>query len=46
MAPNFAAKAGMDALAVVYSDELARWGIETYIIVPGAADAVEKVKGK
>jgi hypothetical protein len=26
----------MDALAVVYSRELARWGIETSIIVPGA----------
>lgn len=36
LAPYFAAKAGMDALAVVYSRELARWGIETSIIVPGA----------
>jgi hypothetical protein len=26
----------MDALAVVYARELARWGIETSIIVPGA----------
>jgi hypothetical protein len=26
----------MDALAVVYSRELTRWGIETSIIVPGA----------
>jgi hypothetical protein len=26
----------MDRLAVVYSSELARWGIETSIIVPGA----------
>jgi len=36
MAPYFAAKAGMDALAVVYARELTRWGIETSIIVPGA----------
>ena len=36
LAPYFAAKAGLDALAVVYSRELARWGIETSIIVPGA----------
>ena len=36
LAPYFAAKAGMDALAVVYSRELTRWGIETSIIVPGA----------
>jgi NAD(P)-dependent dehydrogenase (short-subunit alcohol dehydrogenase family) len=36
LAPYFAAKAGMDALAVAYSRELARWGIETSIIVPGA----------
>ena len=35
LAPYFAAKAGMDALAVVYSRELTRWGIETSIIVPG-----------
>ncbi len=34
--PYFAAKAGMDALAVVYARELTRWGIETSIIVPGA----------
>ena len=26
----------MDALAVSYSTELARWGIETSIMVPGA----------
>ena len=26
----------MDALAVVYTRELVRWGIETSIIVPGA----------
>lgn len=36
LAPYFAAKAGMDALAVVYARELARWGVETSIIVPGA----------
>lgn len=36
LAPYFAAKAGMDALAVQYARELARWGIETTIIVPGA----------
>lgn len=36
LAPYFAAKAGMDALAVSYSVELARWGIETSIVVPGA----------
>jgi len=36
LAPYFAAKAAMDALAVSYAGELARWGIETAIIVPGA----------
>jgi NAD(P)-dependent dehydrogenase (short-subunit alcohol dehydrogenase family) len=36
LAPYFAAKAGMDALAVLYARELALWGIETSIIVPGA----------
>jgi NAD(P)-dependent dehydrogenase (short-subunit alcohol dehydrogenase family) len=36
LAPYFAAKAGMDAMAVVYARELVRWGIETSIIVPGA----------
>src|SRR3981189_195519 len=36
LAPYFAAKAGMDALAVVCARELTRWGIETSIIVPGA----------
>src|SRR6202795_490143 len=36
LAPFFAAKAGMDAMAVVYARELTRWGIETSIIVPGA----------
>ena len=36
LAPYFAAKAAMDALAVSYASELARWGIETSIVVPGA----------
>jgi len=36
LAPYFAAKAAMDSLAVQYARELARWGIETSIIVPGA----------
>jgi len=36
LAPYFAAKAGMDAIAVQYARELTRWGIETSIIVPGA----------
>jgi NAD(P)-dependent dehydrogenase (short-subunit alcohol dehydrogenase family) len=36
LAPYFAAKAAMDALAVAYARELTRWGIETSIIVPGA----------
>lgn len=36
LAPYFAAKAAMDALAVSYSTELSRWGIETTIMVPGA----------
>jgi NAD(P)-dependent dehydrogenase (short-subunit alcohol dehydrogenase family) len=36
LAPYFAAKAGMDALAVSYAWELARWKIETTIVVPGA----------
>jgi NAD(P)-dependent dehydrogenase (short-subunit alcohol dehydrogenase family) len=36
LGPYFAAKAGMDALAVSYAGELARWNIETTIIVPGA----------
>src|SRR5246500_5213890 len=35
LAPYFAAKAGMDALAVLYARELARWGIETSIVVLG-----------
>jgi NAD(P)-dependent dehydrogenase (short-subunit alcohol dehydrogenase family) len=36
LGPYFAAKAAMDSLAVSYAGELARWGIETTIIVPGA----------
>lgn len=36
LSPYFAAKAGMDSLAVSYAGELARWGVETSIIVPGA----------
>jgi NAD(P)-dependent dehydrogenase (short-subunit alcohol dehydrogenase family) len=36
LSPYFAAKAGMDALAVQYARELALWGIETSIIMPGA----------
>src|ERR1700746_3524885 len=36
LAPYFAAKAAMDAMAVSYAGELARWNIETTIIVPGA----------
>ena len=35
LAPYFAAKAGMDSLALNYARELTRWGIETSIIVPG-----------
>lgn len=37
--PYFAAKAAMDSLAVSYAGELARWGVETSIIVPGAFSA-------
>jgi NAD(P)-dependent dehydrogenase (short-subunit alcohol dehydrogenase family) len=36
LAPYFAAKAAMDALAQSYALELSRFGIETSIIVPGA----------
>ncbi len=36
LGPYFAAKAGMDALAVAYARELAPFGIETSIVVPGA----------
>ncbi|SDF78550.1 NADP-dependent 3-hydroxy acid dehydrogenase YdfG [Lentzea fradiae] len=36
LAPYFAAKAAMDALAVSYRAELLRFGIHTTIVVPGA----------
>ncbi|MGB6309925.1 MAG: SDR family oxidoreductase [Steroidobacteraceae bacterium] len=36
LGPYFAAKAAMDSLAVTYAGEVARWGIETTIVVPGA----------
>jgi NAD(P)-dependent dehydrogenase (short-subunit alcohol dehydrogenase family) len=36
LAPYFAAKAAMDSLAASYASEVARWGIETSIVVPGA----------
>jgi len=36
LAPYFAAKAAMDALAISYAGEVARWGVETSIIVPGS----------
>lgn len=36
LAPYFAAKAAMDSVAVSYSTELSRWGIETTIVLPGA----------
>ena len=36
LAPYFAAKAAMDALAVSYAAEVARFGIETTIVVPGS----------
>ncbi|WP_187976249.1 SDR family oxidoreductase [Mycetocola sp. JXN-3] len=36
LAPYFAAKAGMDSLAVSYAAELSRWGVETSIVVPGS----------
>jgi NAD(P)-dependent dehydrogenase (short-subunit alcohol dehydrogenase family) len=36
LAPYFAAKAAEDAFAVSYAAELARFGIDTTIIVPGA----------
>lgn len=36
LAPYFAAKAAMDSLAVSYAAELARFGIETSIVIPGA----------
>lgn len=36
LAPYFAAKAAMDSLAVSYAGELARFNIETTIVVPGS----------
>ncbi|GAA1534136.1 SDR family oxidoreductase [Kribbella lupini] len=36
LAPYFAAKAGMDAMATSYALELSRFGIETTIVVPGS----------
>jgi NAD(P)-dependent dehydrogenase (short-subunit alcohol dehydrogenase family) len=36
LAPYFAAKAAEDALAVSYAGELARFGIDTTIVVPGS----------
>ena len=36
LGPYFAANAAMDSLAVTYAGEVARWGIETTIVVPGA----------
>jgi NAD(P)-dependent dehydrogenase (short-subunit alcohol dehydrogenase family) len=36
LGPYFAAKAAIDSLAVTYAAELARFGIETSIIVPGS----------
>lgn len=36
LGPYFAAKAGMDALAVAYAREVAPLGIESSIVVPGA----------
>lgn len=36
LAPYFAAKAAMDALAVSYAAEVARFGIESTIVVPGS----------
>ena len=36
LGPYFAAKAGMDQLAVAYARELAPFGIDTAIVVPGA----------
>jgi NAD(P)-dependent dehydrogenase (short-subunit alcohol dehydrogenase family) len=36
LAPYFAAKAGEDSLAVSYAAELARFGIDTTIVLPGS----------
>jgi NAD(P)-dependent dehydrogenase (short-subunit alcohol dehydrogenase family) len=40
VAPCYAAKAGMDAMAVLYARELSQWGIETSIIVPADEERV------
>jgi NAD(P)-dependent dehydrogenase (short-subunit alcohol dehydrogenase family) len=39
LAPYFAAKAAMDSFAVSYAAELARFGVDTAIIVPGSFTA-------
>ena len=36
LGPYFAAKAGMDQLALAYARELAPFGVETAVVVPGA----------
>jgi NAD(P)-dependent dehydrogenase (short-subunit alcohol dehydrogenase family) len=36
LARYFAAKAAMDAMAISYAGELARWGVETTIVVPSS----------
>lgn len=36
LGPYFAAKAGMDSIAVSYAAELSQFGIETSIVVPGS----------
>lgn len=36
LGPYFAAKAAMDSLAVSYAAEVARFGIDTVIVVPGS----------
>lgn len=36
LGPYFAAKSGMDSLAMSYELELSQWGIESSIVVPGA----------
>jgi NAD(P)-dependent dehydrogenase (short-subunit alcohol dehydrogenase family) len=36
LGPYFAAKAAMESLAVSYAGELARWGVETAVVVPGS----------
>ncbi len=36
LGPYFAAKAAEDSLAVTYAAELARWGVDSTIVVPGS----------